>query len=67
MQSIIYTRKVTLQQLTYYICMCILKKQKKAGIMASNTNIAVLPGGIMCSVIISDQPIDVLLISFLSF
>ena len=39
------------------------KSKNLTGIMAGNTNIAVLPGG-RVSVIVFDQPIDVLLISF---
>ena len=41
----------------------ILRKKKLTGIMASNRNIAALPGG-RVSVIIFDQSRDVLLISF---
>ena len=48
MYSIIYTRKIALQQLKYYIYIYtsnnILRK-KFTGIMAINTNIAALPRG----------------------
>ena len=63
----LYTIKIALQELKHYICTYTLKmiyqEKRITGIMASNTNIAALPEG-RVSVIIFDQPIDVLLISF---
>ena len=67
MYSIIYTRKIALKQLRYFICICTLLitfiKKNLTRIMASNTGRLLFFQRVAFSLIVFDQPIDVLLIS----